>query len=354
MAGMFCSLQEVAEMLNKTEDQIKELVKQGRLREFRDGSTLLFKVDEVESFLPKMSTTASKEIPEPETPAAAEQTPPPEQPAEDEILLAEDTGVLAAEETGVPTAEESGLTEGDTAITREGISVLGETDKDYPITEDMMAETVDATGIPSGATGIPSDAAGTAIPETSLEEIEEDVNLDTFGSGSGLLDLSLQADDTSLGGVLDEIYTAEGESAEPAEPGTAGGLTAAEVEELLPDEELAAPQPIPEVAAIAQPYDETGTDAQSNILGKLMILPFIFLIYTAAVIIAGQSGVTLLAAIQGLIWYIVIAAIVVVGLVVGAAFMLTGNFAKAAKKPAKPKKVKEPKKPKKPKKAKKT
>ena len=36
------------------------------------------------------------------------------------------------------------------------------------------------------------------------------MNLDTFGSVSGLLDLSLQADDTSLGGILDEIYTPGG------------------------------------------------------------------------------------------------------------------------------------------------
>ena len=46
------------------------------------------------------------------------------------------------------------------------------------------------------------------------------MNLDSFGSGSGLLDLSLQADDTSLGGILDEIYTTEDEGAEPAEAGT--------------------------------------------------------------------------------------------------------------------------------------
>lgn len=41
--------------------------------------------------------------------------------------------------------------------------------------------------------------------EIPLEQIEDDVDLDTFGSGSGLLDLALQADDTSLGGILDEI-----------------------------------------------------------------------------------------------------------------------------------------------------
>ena len=56
---------------------------------------------------------------------------------------------------------------------------------------------------------IPSlDDTGTVI-ESGLKEIEEDVNLDSFGSGSGLLDLSLQADDTSLGGILDEIYAPE-------------------------------------------------------------------------------------------------------------------------------------------------
>jgi hypothetical protein len=51
MAGMFYSLQEVAAKLNKTEEEIKEIIKQGRLREFRDGPNLLFKVDEVEALM---------------------------------------------------------------------------------------------------------------------------------------------------------------------------------------------------------------------------------------------------------------------------------------------------------------
>ena len=112
-------------------------------------------------------------------------------------------------ETGVP-ASETDLTSADTALTGEGINVLGETDRDYPVTDDTMGETAGTMG-----------TTGTT-PEASLEEIEEDVNLDSFGSGSGLLDLSLQADDTSLGGILDEIYTTEGaeegqETAKPAQ-----------------------------------------------------------------------------------------------------------------------------------------
>jgi len=350
MAGMFYSLQEAAEKLNKTEDQLKELVKQGKLREFRDGSNLLFKIGEVETLLSKTTVTDPEKPPAPETPAAEE--PQPEQPTE-QVAAAEsreppeqeqvpepEKEISLVSETGAA-ASESGLTEADTAITGEGISVLGETDKDYTITEDMMAETVGATKAP-GATG--------QTPEPSLEEIEKDVNLDTFGSGSGLLDLSLQADDTSLGGILDEIYTAEGEGQEPAEPepGTAADLTA-EVEGMISEEEPAAPQPAADVAAIAQPYAEPEPDVLSKTLVILLFLTLVALLYTAVVTIAGQRGVmpSILAAIQGVIWYIAIGAIVVAGLVIGAAFMLTGDFGKALNKPAKPKKPKKAKKAKK-------
>jgi len=49
MAGMFYSLKETAEKLHKTEDGVKELVNKGKLREFRDGTNLMFKVDEVDA-----------------------------------------------------------------------------------------------------------------------------------------------------------------------------------------------------------------------------------------------------------------------------------------------------------------
>jgi hypothetical protein len=49
MAGMFCSLKEAAERLGKTENELIKLVKQGKLREFRDGPHLLLKIDEIEA-----------------------------------------------------------------------------------------------------------------------------------------------------------------------------------------------------------------------------------------------------------------------------------------------------------------
>ncbi len=356
MAGMFYSLQETAERLKKTEQQVKELAKQGKLREFRDGPSLLFKVDEVETLSAKEVSPAAKKGLEKVQPMPVEQMPDMEQPLEleqpaepiveqakapPESAFERPAGPVPEEEISLAlessvSAAESGLTQADTALTGEGVSVLGETDKDYPITADTMAETIGATAVP-GTTG--------TTPETPLEEVEEDVSLDTFGSGSGLLDLSLQADDTSLGGILDEIYTAaESEAKEKAESGSAVEI-AAEAEQLLPEEEPVASLIATEAVVLAQSLVESQPDVQSNTLGMLLFLPMVLLIYTAIVTVAGQRGVvpSILAATQGAIWYIVIAAVVVAGVVIGAAFYLTGDFSKAFKKSDKPKKAKKQK-----------
>jgi len=381
MAGMFYSLQEAAEKLNKTEDELKQIVKEGKLREFRDGPNLLFKVEEVEALMSDTgvmpseqalelealepealepealeSEALSPEAPSPETPEF--EAPVSEAPEEEPLAPSEQAAgtseILLAPETGAPVVP-SELTDADTALTGEGISVLGETDSDYQVTDDTMAETA-----------VPMGTAGTT-PEVPLEEIEGDVNLDSFGSGSGLLDLSLQADDTSLGGILDEIYMAEEEGQEPvpAEVGSgSAAAVAAEAEQMLAEEEPVAPQLAPDVQALARPYIELAPDMQSNILGMLLFLPLVIVLYTTVVAVAGLKGVTpsILAGIQGLIWIIMGGVAVVAVLVTGAAFMLGGGeTATKTKKPKKPKakkapkapKEKKPKEPKKPKIAKK-
>ena len=473
MAGMFYSLQEVAEKLNISEDQLKEFVQEGKLREFRDGPNLLFKVDEVEALIPEVGApepeapeaeVAEPETPEPEittpeaeeepielelgvpeaeepevpegTPGGAAELDVPDEGTEVELEIpdegteveleipepaaeepetveakipepeaevsepediediselealsdsdvpsledieaemaevqeptaeepepqvpeasetASDSEILLAPETGAPLMS-SDLTDADTALTGLGTNVLGETDQDYEITDDTMAE----TAVPMGTGG--------TTPEVPLEEIEGDVNLDTFGSGSGLLDLSLQADDTSLGGILDEIYTADEEGKDLGEAeGDSAAAMAAEADQMAPEEELAITPAAPEMAAIAGPMIELAPDAQSNTLGMLLFLPLVILIYTTVVAIAGELEVmpSIVSSIQAFIWYIMGGAAVVAGLVVVAAFMFTGERsatpkAKKEKKPKvkKEKKPKEPKKPKekKPKKAKK-
>src|SRR3954469_25562838 len=48
MAKMFYTLDETRAALSKNEEDIKQLTREGRLREFRDGPRLMFKADQVE------------------------------------------------------------------------------------------------------------------------------------------------------------------------------------------------------------------------------------------------------------------------------------------------------------------
>jgi excisionase family DNA binding protein len=462
MAGMFFSLKEAAERLGVTQEQVKQLAKDGKLREFRDGSNLLFKIEEVNALAAEgaelgagdleLSDSSAEELPaeltedtgapslddsleedifkldEEAAPAAesAEETdataePAPEAQAdelaeldlsaeapadelaeldltagaqadelaeldltpeaapegdassevdlaaevpadasseldlapldtagadttgEEEFSLAEeapaapggaaetDEEISLAAESDVLAAE-SDITSMDTALTGEGVNVLGESDADLGITDDSMAET--------------AGPAGTSA-EASLEEIEEDVNLDSFGSGSGLLDLSLQADDTSLGGILDEIYTSEGgEEGKVAED---EGGEAASFEEITAEADHAAPEEETTEAAAVLPvmpvtpvYAEAVPDSQSNILGVLLFLPLLALLYTAIVTVAAMREVTpgILSSVQGLIWYVLGAGIVLTLIVVGASFVAGGEKAPRAPKPAKDKRAK--------------
>ena len=55
MAGIFYSLEETIDKLGKTEGEINALVKEGKLREFRDGAKILFKVTDVDALIPDVS-----------------------------------------------------------------------------------------------------------------------------------------------------------------------------------------------------------------------------------------------------------------------------------------------------------
>lgn len=334
MAGMFYSLQEVAAKLNKTEDEVREIIKQGRLREFRDGSNLLFKVAEVEALMSdssigKASSKAKQEADEKEISLAPE--------PEDEISL--------------PGADS-------TAAASKGTDVLGEEDDDYKLADDTLSET---KVVPDD--GALDDTLGTkaGAGEASLEEIEGDVNLDTFGSGSGLLDLSLQADDTSLGGILDEIYTPEGEEGKEGKEATEASAVevAAEAEQLIPEAGIAGSEAAPEAAigsqVMYQAYVEPAADVISNALGIMLFLPLLAIIYTAIVAVAGFNNMmpSALTAVQGLIWYIIIGAAVASGLIGGVGFAL-GSKGKGGKAAVKKPKAEKPKKEKKAKKEKKS
>lgn len=250
---------------------------------------------------------------------------------EDEIFadLSETLGLAdSKEETSALAGAE------DTTLNGGGVNILGESDGGYELASDTMGETKSA-----------SDFDG-----DSLEDIEEDVNLDSFGSGSGLLDLSLQADDTSLGGILDEIYTSDEEGRHDISADTEGSamdVTAA-AEEMFSEGDMALGESKGGFggAAMMQGF-EPAPDASSNMLGSILILPFVAIIYTTVVVIAGYRGFkpSILNTIEGYISYIFIGFIALAVVVSLFACFAGGDGTKEArsKKEKKPKAVKEQK-----------
>jgi len=306
MAGMFYTLKEVVEKLGKSEDEIKALISQGKLREFRDGANLLFKIDEVEALqadlqLPSEKTTEASAI---------------------ELAPLEDSSEIGLESDGTVIAPtEQQLTEADTSISGEGINVLGES-SELPITDDTLGETQ------FSQPQVESQAE-------SIEKIEEEVSLDSFGSGSGLLDLSLQADDTSLGAdILEDIY-----SGEAAQPGAAaavanGGMDlAAEAEQIFtepgPEESAAVAGPI-EAASPVMMSAAPKPDTQSNSFGIMLLVPLLAAIYTAVIAVAAFKGVApaILTGAQDIIWYVAIGAAVLALIIMAVGLIFGGKTSK--------------------------
>ena len=337
----YYSLKETAEKLEKTEVEVRQLAKDGKLKEQFTGEEVFYLVAEVDLLAADTSETIALTS---EDTAVETQEPAPEEatgeielqledtagqtqakPLEEETSETKDDTVgLSADEDEISLAPEldETIATDDTRLDGEGINVLTETDTaGFDITHDTMAET-----------SLPED-------EESLEKIEEDVNLDSFGSGSGLLDLSLQADDTSLGGVLDEIYAGEDEEALPA----GSAIDIATGTGLMPDEDFGETEPA--AAGVAMPmYAEPSPDTSSNLFGIMLLIPFAAVIFMAIAIVSAYSGTKpgLLAAVEGKI-LIVIGAAAVLAIVVMLAALFMGGEKSAKPKKEKAKKAKKAK-----------
>ena len=62
MAGMFYSIKEAAEKLKITEKEVKKLIERDKLREFRIGSDLLLKTEEVEALAGEKGISVEPEV----------------------------------------------------------------------------------------------------------------------------------------------------------------------------------------------------------------------------------------------------------------------------------------------------
>lgn len=235
MAKMFYTLDEVCEKLGKTEDQVKQMIESGQIQEFRDRDKLMFKVDQIDLLGGSEEDTGEVK------------------------LELEDT----SGGSGLGLAEESSIGLVDS---REGTGIsVFDTDHGEQDAEEQTH-------------------AGEIAAADEEEEEEEELSLEAVGSGSGLLDLTRESDDTSLGAeLLEEVYSGEQNIEIPA---NASGLFEAAGTE-APTEERA-DTPSVTVPMVVESYDGAG----SGLSAGLMIGALAALVCCAIVAIVGTSGAT--------------------------------------------------------------
>jgi len=182
MAKMYYSEEEACQSLGVDHDGLMEYVNSGRLQMYQDGDNNVFKSADVDAL--------AKEIVPGGTDVSMDG---PTQISDDAIQLADLDAPEAA--PNAPMGKE------DTVVTAEGISIFD--DEDLGVGEaDPMAKTQVAPSL------------------------EDEVSLEGLGSGSGLLDLTRESDDTSLGAeVLDSIDAEGTEGEDEMSTGLSSGLS---------------------------------------------------------------------------------------------------------------------------------
>jgi len=206
MAKLFYTLEETCSKLGKSQDEVKEMAQSGQLDEMRDGENMMFKRQQVD-LLADDPEAESGEIELDLTSGASgfdlniEDTP------------KEDTSPLDASDEG--SASESGfdLSGSGMGLAQSGSAAgldlggsasgigfdLGDSGSAAGFD---LGETGDATGFGSAFDG-DDDSAETRVSDA----VDEELSLESVGSGSGLLDLTRESDDTSLGAeLLDEVW----------------------------------------------------------------------------------------------------------------------------------------------------
>lgn len=271
MAKMFYTMEETKAALGKNEEEVKQLAREGRLREFRDGPRLMFKADQVEQLKSELGSS-----PEPISIA-------PEADSGAPIALADSqsSGVigLVDSDASAPASKE------DTHIDIGLSGSLG----DVPSpgrAGDSRAGSRSGTG--TGLNILDVDESRRADPsaQTDINAAAADqITLEGAGSGSGLLDLTRESDDTSLGAVFDELTPSGANARRP------GGVTPTAAMETQAGEDLAVAVADQSARAhLAAPLYVQGPDSAATALAGAALAAVIILFFGAFVLAAAVIG----------------------------------------------------------------
>ena len=256
MAKTFYTIDEAAQTLGKSADDIRQMVASGELTEFKDGDQTVVKKDQVDLL---------------------------RNDGDSGIGLSADSGIGLADSLEPLSLDDVGLDGASGSAS--GLSL-------DPGDSAGMGDVKDSTGISifdPESTEIADAAEQTQVSDAPA--FASEFQADSGSSGSGLLDLTREADDTSLGAdLLDDVYGQDsGDSAAPAGSGafTSGEdlfeSTGSEMETAGAMAAAAAP-----AAGAAVAYDGAG----SGLVGGLAIGTIFTTVLALGIALLVMSGVT--------------------------------------------------------------
>jgi excisionase family DNA binding protein len=214
MAKLFYTLNEASERLGKSEADVRELAQSGQLEEMRDGDQVMFKrqqvdllagdADQVDDFDLDFSSSGSS-IGFSLSDSAADA------PAQEPDVSSEN------EESSGGSGSGFGLSDSGTGLGLGGSGAgldLGGSGFGFDLGDSGSAAGLDLSGDSNSDSGMgvvfeggeDDDSAETRVADA----VDEELLIESVGSGSGLLDLTRESDDTSLGAeLLDEVWEDE-------------------------------------------------------------------------------------------------------------------------------------------------
>lgn len=341
MAKMFYTLEEAAEKLGKSQDEVRQMAKSGQLQEFRDRDKLMFKVEQVDLLTTDEEggeNDVGGELP------LADDEPEPQpqaQDQDDEPKLAEsddeDEPALALDEPDSepqaekPPAAESGEAPSLGEEAPAGAEISLESESEQPAQQQEPSASGSGSG-GAGRTGVSvfdadelEEADPSAVTQVTDEQNIDQETLDSVGSGSGLLDLTRESDDTSLGAeFLDEIYPGQEEEGGQAGVGGGGeeGPTTGLFESTGAEEEEPAAG-VPAGVVAAEPLDGPGSGLAAGLSVGALIALALGLAVTITGLMETPGGLTEMVASNMMIVVASVAGVTLIGGVIG--FFLGGR-----------------------------
>ncbi len=264
MAKLFYTLTETADVLSKSEDEVRMMASSGKLEEMRDGEAIMFKRQQVDLLVT-------------------------ESPATDldlDLDLGGSSVGMGLSDSGSPAAGADvtedipsggsgyGMSDSGTGIGLGGSGVgldLGGSGFGFDLGDSGSAAGLDLGGS-GAASGIGAAFEGGEDDDSAETRVagalDEELSLEAVGSGSGLLDLTNESDDTSLGAeLLDEVW--EGDDSGNFDASASGLFETAEAETTTSSTETPMGLPVAMVEVYDGKWSGTGVGL---LLGSLIAL----------------------------------------------------------------------------------